>query len=180
MKQSLLPRSFLLLALLISERSVAQNLPDVDKLMNSTTGAILKRTKDPQTPFITDKTLNHFAAKRQAYYLSGATTLSLFENFAIANVSDGTLQVDRNFSPYTKDDDLVNNLFTVAVQSNIANNVANLFSSNKLPNDVGIPFGFTHFFVKSTSVGLPDETHDKADLERRRAFQYTLLKKKMG
>lgn len=167
--------------LLISERAVAQDgLSDVDKLMDASTGAIIKRPKDKQTPFITDKTLNHFAAKRQAYYLSGTANLSLYENFAIANVSDGTLQVGRNYSP-SKKDDLVNCLITVAVQSNIANNVANLLSSNKLANDVGLPLSLTYFFVNATSVGLgKDFERHKAELERKRAFQYALLKRNMG
>ena len=192
MKQ-LLPSLLLLVSALLLGGRVAAQQPqkpqtsaattdkwqEIGTLMDTESGAILPAGPDL---FITDKTLNHFAAKRQAYYLSGATNLSLFENFAIANVSDGTLQVGRNFK-LNREQDLVNELFTVGVQSNIANNLANLFSSSKLANEIGLPLSYTHFVVNATVLHLskrPDLTNEEAtrqrELEQKRVLQYALIK----
>ena len=145
----------------------------IDTQLNSSTGVI---NGSPEK-YVTNTTFNHFAAKRQAYYLSGATNLSLFKNFAVADVTAGTLQVGQNFAP-AKEDSRITNVWSVAVQSNIANNVANLVSVNKLANDLGIPLSWTHFFASATGTGV--DPADIDTLNRNRAFQYALLRVKLA
>lgn len=179
MKQTHTSRLLLFVVLLlVSGWAFAQSgsvatMPVIDAQLNSSTGVI----KGAPKKYVTNTTFNHFAAKRQAYYLSGATNLSLFKNFAIADVTAGTLQVGQNFA-LVKEEALITNVLTVAVQSNIANNVANLVSTNKLANDLGIPLSWTHFFVGVTGTGI--DSADIDALNRNRAFQYALLRGKLA
>lgn len=146
-----------------------QALPLIEAQMEASTG------KMRDNSLVTNKTFNHFAAKRQAYYLTGVANLSLFKNFAIADVTSGVLQVGQNITPQ-HEQDLISGVFTVAFQSNIANNLANLFAKNKLANDLGIPLSYTFFFGRPTQAGI--DPPDKTELEKKRAFYYALLKKK--
>ncbi|TVT37065.1 hypothetical protein FNT36_24700 [Hymenobacter setariae] len=167
--------SLLLLAAQVRAQTPAHaptGLNKIATLVDLSSGSIVAST--PAHPkFVTNKTFNHFAAKRQAYYLSGLNNLSLFKDFAIADVTEGILQVGHNFTPQ-KEDDLTNSVFTVAVQSNIAHNVANLLAKDKLANDLGLPLSYTFFFA--THAGL--DSTDVDTLEMQRAFQFRLLRNK--
>jgi hypothetical protein len=176
MKHLALSVSLLLVVSQVKAQAQQQiSLPEVDRQLAILTAETT--TSSGSKLFVTPKTFNHFAAKRQAYYLSGTTNLSLFKNFAIANITDGTLQVGHNFTPQ-KEDDLVSDVFTIALQSNIANNLSNLLAKERLANDLGIPLVYTHLFVGSTGAGL--DSADILELSNKRAFQHALLMRKLN
>lgn len=89
-------------------------------------------------------TFNKFVAKKAAYYLSGSDDLSLYKNFATANISDGRFSFGANFATYGTHRRLMS-LHTVAFKSNAKNNFSNIFSGDKLNDELSISYKYTIF-----------------------------------
>jgi hypothetical protein len=128
-------------------------------------------------PLVSAKTFNKYAAQRQAFYLSGTSDLSLYENFAIANVSDGTLQIGHNFT-IKRENELVKALITGALQTNIANNFANVFSKKSFDNDIGAQVKFTVLnpFTVPWNTKLTFWPAQRTALNRKRELRFERLR----
>jgi hypothetical protein len=147
-------------------------LAELSAAFDESTGAVMPKgtPKAGDSPLVSSRTFNRYAAQRQAYYLSGTNDLSLYENFAIANVTSGTLQIGHNFA-FKQDNDRVKALLTLAAQSNVANNFANIFSNQNFSDDIGTHLRFT---LLNPFKGVPWTTKlkylptQRANLEQKR------------
>lgn len=126
-------------------------LDSLKKVFN-TSGAQLGRIIAKDTSrLVTQTTFNNFAAQKVAYYLSGSKDLSLYENFSIADVAEGRLTVGHNFSKKDKNE-RVSFLVTAALQTNIANDLATIFSKKEFSDETGLNLKFTKLISRKTKL----------------------------
>jgi hypothetical protein len=91
---------------------------------------------------VTSRALNVFFADKVGSYLSEGGDLSLFQNYATLNSSDGKFTINHNFS-WKDDNERIRNLLTIGVKTNIADGFASVFEDKKFKNDLGITLKYT-------------------------------------
>ena len=114
---------------------------------------------------VTNTTFNKFVAQKVAYYLSGSSELSLYDNFAIADVTDGSLTVGHNFARKHRNE-RVSSLLTTALKTNVANDFATIFSDKKFSDETGISLKYTKLFATKTHISYGTSQRQAFDRER--------------
>jgi len=140
-------------------------------------GRIFGKSAKDTSMLVTQTTFNDFAAKKVANYLSGSEDLSLYENFSIADVAEGKLTVGHNFSnkDFKKKADYgrVKFLVTAGIQTNIANDVATVFSKKEFTDETGANLKFTWLIATGTRIKF-NQTQ-KTDFNKERYNYYCRL-----
>lgn len=119
---------------------------------NSTREYLRQISIDPDTKrntILTQRGINIFFARKVASYLAGENDLSLYKNYAVADISDGILFLGRNFQPFKRSDNRISDLITLGIKANSKNNFSKLFSSGEFAGEIGIDLKYTHIFPGS-------------------------------
>lgn len=136
----------------MSVKSQETNISTItDNLMK-----IAKEINADDSQLVSYKNLNRFFSKKVAYYLSGSSDLSLFNNYAVLDFGDDKATIGWNINSSKKNSNMVTDVFTISLQSAVIKNFAILFSNKKLNNDLGVDLKYTKIF--KGGIGFDNKT----------------------
>ncbi len=105
---------------------------------------ICRSVRTDTNKILSDRSINIFFSRKVASYLAGSNDLSLYKNYFVSDISDGSLFFGHNSQIYKPVNDRVSDLLTFGLKAKAKDNFATIFSAKEFAGDIGINLKYTH------------------------------------
>lgn len=137
--------------MLFAQSTVLRELRDINDQTISTTDMI-----------VSDRGLSRFMGAKVASYLSDGGDLSLFDNYAVLNSTDGRLSLNHNIAFKTKNES-IRRMITLGVRANVTKAFSGVINDSDLADELGIAIKYTYFSPGSACF---DDQCQKESIEK--------------